>query len=586
MNIKNKLYLLGGVAITGIIVLVLTTGHFARQTGELSGAISLVDKLEIRLLNLRRNEKDFLLRSDDKYLQTFKQNAELFIALETDLATILEKHQLASSAALKADLISYQNGFIQLVNAYQVLGLNNDSGLLGNYHKLRAQLLSSADTDTILQLEQLDDAVKAALPISSQITQQFPQLASAANAVIAQQTRIGLAYNQGLLGDTRGLSHAVEQQFAAFSQTLQTEVSKLRTKLNWIKQAITVLVILAILIFIWQISRSINLQVQRLLNIMNAIAKTNNMGLRTDLKGQDELTTIGRYFNQLLDKFENLISGSQTKSSLLTQSTTRMHNELEGVINQFHVQADHTTMMATSVQQMVATIGEISESTNVAVEGVHQAANNALHGREVVESTLKNIDQLSCTLQSSQQSIASLKGHVEQIGGAVTIIQAIAEQTNLLALNAAIEAARAGEQGRGFAVVADEVRSLANRTHGSTEEITKVVSAIQAQMNRVMDDMTHCNSQGQDTLQASHLLDESLRQIIDDMSAIQANSERIASAIEEQGIVMNQVSDSITELNTISDNNMRSAQQVLSEVDSVSQQAKQMDDAVSEFQTR
>ena len=586
MNIKNKLYLLGGVAITGIIVLVLTTGHFARQTGELSGAIGLVDKLEIRLLNLRRNEKDFLLRSDEKYLQTFKQNAEQFIALETDLATILEKHQLASSAALKADLVSYQNGFIQLVNAYQVLGLNQDSGLLGNYHKLRSRLLSGADTDTILQLEKLDDAVKAGQPISSQITEQFPQLASAANAVIAQQTRIGLAYNQGLLGDTRGQSHAVEQQFASFSQTLQAEVSKLRTKLDWIKQAVTVLVIIAILAFIWQISRSINLQVQRLLNIMNAIAKTNNMGLRTDLKGQDELTTIGSYFNQLLDKFENLISGSQTKSSLLTQSTTRMHNELEDVINQFHVQADHTTMMATSVQQMVATIGEISESTNVAVEGVHQAANNALHGREVVESTLKNIDQLSRTLQSSQQSIASLNGHVEQIGGAVTIIQAIAEQTNLLALNAAIEAARAGEQGRGFAVVADEVRSLANRTHRSTEEITKVVSAIQAQMNRVMDDITHCNSQGQDTLQASHLLDESLRQIIDDMSAIQANSERIASAIEEQGIVMNQVSDSITELNTISDNNMHSAQQVLSEVDSVSQQAKQMDDAVSEFQTR
>lgn len=586
MNIKNKLYLLGSIAIAGIIVLVLAISHFTRQTGELSGAIGLVDKLEIRLLNLRRNEKDFLLRNDDKYLQTFKQNTKHFIALETELATILEKHHLASSAALKADLISYQSGFIQLVNAYQVLGLNKDSGLLGNYHNLRSQLLSGADTDTLLQLEELDDAVTAGQPISSQITQQFPQLASAANAVIAQQTRIGLAYNQGLLGDTRGQSHAVEQQLAAFSQTLQAEVSKLRTKLDWIKQAVTALVIIAILTFIWQISRSINLQVQRLLNIMNAIATTNNMSLRADLKGHDELTTISRYFNQLLDKFENLISGSQTKSSQLTQSTTRMHNELEGVINQFHVQADHTTMMATSVQQMVATIGEISQSTNIAVEGVHQAAGNAQHGREVVESTLKNIDQLSHTLQSSQQSIASLNNHVEQIGGAVTIIQGIAEQTNLLALNAAIEAARAGEQGRGFAVVADEVRELATRTHRSTEDITNVVSAIQAQMNRVMDDITHCNTQGQETQQASHLLDESLMQIIDDMASIQANSERIASAIEEQGIVMNQVSDSITELNTISDNNMHSAQQVLSEVDSVSRQTQQMDDAVSEFQTR
>lgn len=586
MNIKNKLYLLGGVAVTGIIILVLATGHFARQTGELSGAIGMVDKLEIRLLNMRRNEKDLLLRSDDKYLATFKQNAEQFLNLESKLAVILDQHNLASSAALKADLLSYQSGFIQLVRAYQTLGLNNDNGLLAVYYQQRNRLLSNADTDVRLALDALDDAVKVGQPIPQTIADLFPQLTRSATAVIEQKKRIGLAYNKGLLGDTRSLSHSVEEQFKIFSAALKQEVSKLQTKLNLIKQAVTLLVILAILAFIWQITRSINLQVQRLLSVMDTIAKTNNMALRTDLKGRDELTTISRYFNQLVDKFEQLIAGSQTKSSQLTQSTTRMHNELEGVINQFHVQADHTTMMATSVQQMVATIGEISQSTNIAVEGVHQAAGNAQHGREVVESTLKNIDQLSHTLQSSQQSIASLNNHVEQIGGAVTIIQGIAEQTNLLALNAAIEAARAGEQGRGFAVVADEVRSLATRTHRSTEDITKVVSAIQTQMNRVIDDMTHCNTQGQETLQASHLLDDSLRQIINDMSSIQANSERIASAIEEQGIVMNQVSDSITELNSISDNNMHSAQQVLSEVDSVSRQAKQMDEAVSEFQTR
>jgi methyl-accepting chemotaxis protein len=360
----------------------------------------------------------------------------------------------------------------------------------------------------------------------------------------------------------------------------------MRSELDVIKQIVTVIVVIVILGFIWQISRSINLQVQRLLQVMQNIASTNNVGLRTDLQGRDELTSIGSYFNQLLDKFEHLISGSQAKSHQLTSSTTSMHNELEEVINQFHVQADHTTMMATSVQEMVATIGEISESTNVAVEGVQQAVRNAENGRSVVESTLKNIDQLSTTLQSSQQSIASLNDHVEKIGGAVTIIQSIAEQTNLLALNAAIEAARAGEQGRGFAVVADEVRSLATRTHQSTEEITKVVSAIQAQMSLVISDIDQCNSQGQETLHASHQLDESLRQIITDMSTIQANSERIASAIEEQGIVMNQVSGSIAELNTISENNMHSAQEVLSEVDSVSQQARQMDEAVSEFQTR
>ncbi|ELV8554123.1 methyl-accepting chemotaxis protein [Vibrio fluvialis] len=586
MNIKQKLYLLGFIAVMGIISLVITTTHFARQTNELSSAIGLVEKLEIRLLNLRRNEKDFLLRKDAKYLDTFKQNSELFLSMESQLSTILTNHNLASSAALKADLLKYKQGFEQLVGAYQVLGLSDGDALLAKYHALLAQAENGSDAETLLALANFDEAVKAGKMLDMPVLSQYPALVQAARGVIEQEKLIGLAYNEGYLGNTRSLSHNVEEQFKTFSETLTAEVSKMRSELDVIKQIVTVIVVIVILGFIWQISRSINLQVQRLLQVMQNIASTNNVGLRTDLQGRDELTSIGTYFNQLLDKFEHLISGSQAKSHQLTSSTTSMHNELEEVINQFHVQADHTTMMATSVQEMVATIGEISESTNVAVEGVQQAVRNAENGRSVVESTLKNIDQLSTTLQSSQQSIASLNDHVEKIGGAVTIIQSIAEQTNLLALNAAIEAARAGEQGRGFAVVADEVRSLATRTHQSTEEITKVVSAIQAQMSLVISDIDQCNSQGQETLHASHQLDESLRQIITDMSTIQANSERIASAIEEQGIVMNQVSGSIAELNTISENNMHSAQEVLSEVDSVSQQARQMDEAVSEFQTR
>ncbi|EKO3944228.1 methyl-accepting chemotaxis protein [Vibrio fluvialis] len=586
MNIKQKLYLLGFIAVMGIISLVITTTHFARQTNELSSAIGLVEKLEIRLLNLRRNEKDFLLRKDAKYLDTFKQNSELFLSMESQLSTILTNHNLASSAALRADLLKYKQGFEQLVGAYQVLGLSDGDALLAKYHALLAQAENGSDAETLLALANFDEAVKAGKMLDMPVLSQYPALVQAARGVIEQEKLIGLAYNEGFLGNTRSLSHNVEEQFKTFSETLTAEVSKMRSELDVIKQIVTVIVVIVILGFIWQISRSINLQVQRLLQVMQNIASTNNVGLRTDLQGRDELTSIGTYFNQLLDKFEHLISGSQAKSHQLTSSTTSMHNELEEVINQFHVQADHTTMMATSVQEMVATIGEISESTNVAVEGVQQAVRNAENGRSVVESTLKNIDQLSTTLQSSQQSIASLNDHVEKIGGAVTIIQSIAEQTNLLALNAAIEAARAGEQGRGFAVVADEVRSLATRTHQSTEEITKVVSAIQAQMSLVISDIDQCNSQGQETLHASHQLDESLRQIITDMSTIQANSERIASAIEEQGIVMNQVSGSIAELNTISENNMHSAQEVLSEVDSVSQQAQQMDEAVSEFQTR
>ncbi|KFI10014.1 methyl-accepting chemotaxis protein [Vibrio coralliilyticus] len=585
MNIKNKLYSLGAVAILGVVSLLLTTSHFAQSTNQLNNANLLVAKLEIRLLNLRRNEKDFLLRKDMKYLDKFNKNMDIFLDLESELAPVLDDNDLPSSSQVRQDILKYQSGFTNLVNAFDALGLKPEEKLLGKYNTELKALKPSLSSEQLVNLFEFDKNVAKGEVQAQLLPGNASQLIAAANQVVAQKKTIGLKYNEGLLGDARGLSHAVETQFKTFAAALDEQSEITRKELTLIKQGVSIAVVVFILGFIFQISRSINLQVAALLSIIQEIARSNNVALRSQLSGKNELVSIGNYFNRLLDKLEALISGTQSKSSELSQSTQSMHNELQSVIEQFHVQADHTSTMATSVQEMVSTINEISESTAVAVEGVQQASVNAQHGREVVEETVKNIGQLSSILSDSQGSISSLNDHVDKIGDAVNIIQGIAEQTNLLALNAAIEAARAGEQGRGFAVVADEVRALASRTHQSTEEITKVVTAIQTQMATVVTNIDQCNEQGQQTLGASETLDESLGQIITDMTNIQANSERIASAIEEQGIVMNQVSESITELNSISEGNMHSAQNCLNEVDKVSLQASEMDQAVAEFQT-
>lgn len=587
MTIRQKLYFLGAIAILGIVTLLGTSSHFANQSNELNHAIKHVGDLEIRLLNLRRNEKDFLLRSDLKYLEKFNDNVDLFIQLEEELAEILTHYDLPSSHQLRTDLLAYQRGFQTLASASQQYGLSSENGLLGRYEPLLLDAKKLADHQQILALIHFDNAVKAGqFEPNSLGGIDAPELLKVAKQLANQKQIIGVAYNKGLLGETRVLSHAVETQFDTFSSMIDSAATQREESMSTIKQVITALVLIVLFVLIWQISRSINVRVSSLLTTIKTISESNDISIRSDLAGKDELFDISHHLNDLLEKLERLIQNTQEKSMQLTASTDNMHRELEGVMEQFHTQTDHTASMATAVQQMVATIGEISESTSVAVEGVHQAANNAEQGRTVVEATVTNIGQLSGILSNSQQSISSLNQHVDKIGGAVNIIQEIAEQTNLLALNAAIEAARAGEQGRGFAVVADEVRALASRTHQSTEEITRVVTDIQVQMSAVVSDIDQCNDQGQQTLSASEQLDASLQQIITDMHTIQGNSERIASAIEEQGIVMNQVSDSINELNVISENNMQSAKECLLEVDSVSAQAHDMDDAVAEFKTR
>ena len=590
MNIKKKLYSLGMFSIFGMISLLFTTSQFADTTARMSEAKQITKELEVRLLNLRRNEKDFLLRSDMKYLDKFDVNYNKFLASESELNAVLSDLGLANSTHLREDIETYHTSFVNLVKASEVYGLAREKGMLGEFHVLLDNISATASAEQKIELYLFNDLIEkgefdsSVLSITSNMSSSAA-LIDAARKVVEQKRVIGLKHNEGLLGETRSGSHVIETQFKEFSAVLDQQTQKEMDKLSLINNILCVTLLVSIILFSWLIVRSIIGKIESLLSVIRNIVNSNDVSIRSHLDGKDELSTLGEYFNQLLDQLEGLIAASQSKSLQLTQSTSNMHDELESVIKQFEVQANHTSTMTTSVQEMVLTIGEISESTSVAAEGVHQAKVNAVKGREVVVDTINNITQLSERLSSSQDSISSLNHHVDQIGDAVNIIQGIAEQTNLLALNAAIEAARAGEQGRGFAVVADEVRALASRTHQSTTEITSVVTAIQSQMNASMTEIGECNQQGQLTLKDSEELDASLKLILSDMESIQGNSERIASAIEEQGAVMAQVSDSITELNTISNDNNASAQHCLIEVDKVAEQANDMDQAVAQFKT-
>ncbi|NAZ96139.1 methyl-accepting chemotaxis protein [Vibrio toranzoniae] len=568
-----------------MISLLFTTSQFADTTAQMSQAKQITKELEVRLLNLRRNEKDFLLRSDLKYLDKFDTNYNKFLASEAQLNVVLSDLGLVNSTRLRQDIETYYTSFVQLVKANEVIGLARDKGLLGQFYAQLDNISATANAEQKVELYRFNDLIEKGEFDPSVLTVNSSELLDAAKQVVAQKRIIGLKHNEGLLGETRSASHAIENQFAEFSEVLDREAQQEMDQRSLINNILCITLLLTIIVFSWLIVRSIIGKIESLLAVIRNIVDSNDVSIRSHLDGKDELGKLGQYFNQLLDQLESLIAASQSKSLQLTQSTSNMHDELVSVIKQFEVQANHTSTMTASVQEMVLTIGEISESTSVAAEGVHQAKVNADKGREVVVDTIDNITRLSERLSSSQDSISSLNHHVDQIGDAVNIIQGIAEQTNLLALNAAIEAARAGEQGRGFAVVADEVRALASRTHQSTTEITSVVTAIQSQMHASMTEIGECNQQGQLTLKDSEELDGSLQLILSDMESIQGNSERIASAIEEQGVVMAQVSDSITELNTISNDNNASAQHCLVEVDKVAEQANDMDRAVAQFKT-
>ncbi|WP_240205305.1 methyl-accepting chemotaxis protein [Vibrio sp. CyArs1] len=579
MKIKHQLLLLGSIAVLAIASMLMSSSYFAKTTDNLTNALTKLSQLEVTLLNLRRNEKDFLLRKDEKYLAKFRVNAEHFRNQQNELQLTLANAGVSLPNQLSAELAAYEQAFTKLVNGYVVLGLNLSQGLSNQFLEVFHQELERDITHELLQYH--DDVmfgnVATVKPTNN------PSLNTVGQNVLKQREVIGFAYDQGLLGLTRSNSHKIETDFEDFNAQLNRVLDDKIQTIMTAKWTISVLLLVVIAALITYIVRAINLNVNRLQSTISDIAEHNDLTKRVPVKGNDEIASIGKAVNSLLDNFASLVGNTQKQSSELRSSSTNMEDELENVIHQFHSQSDHTNSMATAVQQMVTTIDEIAQTTHNAADVVNKAADNSQNSRAFVENTVGNIESLSSVLAESNNEIRSLNEHVGKIGGAVHIIQDIAEQTNLLALNAAIEAARAGEQGRGFAVVADEVRALASRTHQSTEEITNLVSAIQAQMTTVVTDIEQCNAQGAETLSASAKLDSALQQISEDMAEIQTNSDQIAAAIEEQGIVMGQVGESITELNEISNDNMSNARNCLDEVKNVSSQTTKMDSAISIF---
>ncbi|SEF44576.1 methyl-accepting chemotaxis protein [Vibrio hangzhouensis] len=579
MKIKHQLLLLGSISILAIFSMLMSSSYFAKTTDNLTQALTKLSQLEVTLLNLRRNEKDFLLRKDEKYLSKFQINAENFRAQRSDLMTTLENSGVSLPNQLIEELNAYQSSFSELVTAYMTLGLNESEGLTKTFLDAFRQELTRGITISLLDYH--DDVM---FGVTTNINETDNQaLNQSGQDVLRQRSVIGFSYDKGLLGLTRSNSHKIETDFANFNQQLSKVLDEKIKAITTIKWTISGLLLAIIIVFITLLVRAINLNVQRLQSTIANIAENNDLTQRVEIKGNSEIASIAKAVNSLLDNFSTLVGNTQQQSRQLKNSSTNMEDELGHVIHQFHSQSDHTNSMAAAVQQMVTTIDEIAQTTHKAADVVNKAADNSQNSRLFVEDTVGNIQSLSAVLKESNNEIRSLSEHVGKIGGAVNIIQDIAEQTNLLALNAAIEAARAGEQGRGFAVVADEVRALASRTHQSTEEITNLVSAIQSQMTTVVTDIEQCNSQGAATLSASAKLDSALQQISDDMVEIQANSDQIAAAIEEQGIVMGQVGESITELNEISNENMNNARSCLNEVKGVASQTSQMDQAISIF---
>lgn len=302
-----------------------------------------------------------------------------------------------------------------------------------------------------------------------------------------------------------------------------------------------------VIILMYLLRRSIVRQLDMIIEDVSHLAKC-DLSRKFDSSGNDEIAHVSRMINQLIEELCNVISRISATSNQVAASAQQLLSTAGQISHGAENVAVQTATVATAGEEMSATSGDIAQNCQMAAEGAQRASQSARNGAEVVEKTVAVMGQIAEKVQESAKTVASLGARSDQIGAIIGTIEDIADQTNLLALNAAIEAARAGEQGRGFAVVADEVRALAERTTRATKEIGEMIKAIQNETKgavAVMEQGVHQVETG--TMEAARS-GEALRDILEHVNAVAVQVSQIATAAEEQTSTASEISNNMLKI--------------------------------------
>ena len=278
--------------------------------------------------------------------------------------------------------------------------------------------------------------------------------------------------------------------------------------------------------------------------------------------GQDEVTRLARYFNEYTKKMRHSLLGIRENINSLTQQAELVETSSKNSNAQAQTQNENMLQVAAAMEEMTTQINEVSNNADSAEKSTSSARGNVQNGASVVDSTVNDIRSLTSDIESVSSAVTELAAQTESIGAVLDVIRGIAEQTNLLALNAAIEAARAGEQGRGFAVVADEVRTLASRTGQSTDEIQAMIEELQSNAKSAVDAVKVSQSASTKTVDNAIQANQNLQEADRLMTEIADMSSEIARATEQQAEAATEANMRINALSGAADSSLRTADEL------------------------
>ena len=609
LTIKQKLYVIVTLVMLGLLGLYLENAANQSKVANLIEIKTELKDLQVTMLQLRRSEKDFLLRKDIKYRKKFDTTYKHALYLFADMEHRLTAADISTKELLiiKSSLQNYQQSFEKLLVTSIAKGLDKDSGTYGELraatHALESsiEVMGDFESHTLLLtlrrhekdfiLRNDEKYVGRIASVAEQLDTRLPNAntrnllstyVSEFNKFVDISKQIGLDSKSGIRGTMRSAVHKVESE-------LTKEIELLNGYINdGIEQAriqhllVTIIVSILITGVIIIVARQIIIPLNNFSTRISEIRKASDLTQRTEDR-HDEIGVISKEFNIFMEHFQELIKSiNQTVDSLSESSNIvsgSVSKTTEGIVNQ----SQQSDMVATAVTEMGIVAGEIADNARLTKERTDEAAIKAVEGKEKLDSTVVNINQLSEQLINAGEEIVQLQEKSNGITSVLEVIKGIAEQTNLLALNAAIEAARAGEQGRGFAVVADEVRTLAVRTQDSTAEITAIISELQATTSEIVNTVGVCKEQGLNSVTQAQETEEVLNEIITDVNSIAEMTVLVATAVEQQAVVVKDVDENIIRIRDIGEQVASDSQENSRASDDVAALASELHDEASIF---